>query len=39
MMFNKQTARRETGWGGRPGEFAAFDLDEEKTVNFMLRQL
>jgi hypothetical protein len=39
MFFNKQTARRETGWGGQPGVFAAFDLDEEKTVNFLLRQL
>lgn len=38
-FFSKETARRETGWAGHPGEFAAFDLAEEKTINFLLRQL
>jgi hypothetical protein len=38
-FFNKETARRETGWSGHPGEFAAFDLAEETTIKFVLRKL
>jgi hypothetical protein len=35
-IFKKTSARRVTGWAGKPGEFEAFNLDEETTTPFRL---
>jgi hypothetical protein len=39
QFFQKESARRETGWAGKPGTFAAFNYTEEGTVQFTLKQL
>jgi hypothetical protein len=38
-FFGKESARRVDGWAGHPGVFDAFNLQEEDTTPFHLRQL
>lgn len=39
-FFGFSTARRKSGWSGHPGEFTAFNLDDEtKSAAMWLRKL